>query len=54
MLRGSARAAYCLPDVDLSQNDQTLELDHIIAATFGWWDAVLSRKAPFDLGAFKE
>jgi hypothetical protein len=49
MLRASEIAAYCLPGVDLMPSTETLELDHVIAMTFGWWDAVLRQKKPFSL-----
>lgn len=54
MLRGSERAAYCLPERSLESTESTLELDHILAATFGWWDAVLARKTPFDPATFRD
>ncbi|HEY4244632.1 MAG TPA: PD-(D/E)XK nuclease superfamily protein [Kofleriaceae bacterium] len=40
-LEGSRRAAYCLPP------DETTELEHIIAATFGLWDHVLPANRVF-------
>lgn len=49
MLRASEIAAYCLPTAELSPGPSTLELDHVIAMTFGWWDAVLRQKKPFRL-----
>ena len=52
LLRSSERAAYCLPDVTLEPSADTLELDHIVAMTFGWWEAVLRDKKPFDLSAW--
>jgi hypothetical protein len=52
LLRSSERAAYCLPDATLEPSPDTLELDHIVAMTFGWWDAVLRDKKPFDLSAW--
>lgn len=45
LLQGSSRAAYCLPPEDLKPTQHaTTELDHIIAMTFGWWDAILRHK----------
>jgi hypothetical protein len=52
MLQGSPLAAHCLPELNLDPNKATLELDHIVATTFHWWDAVLKSKAPFDLKAW--
>ncbi len=52
LLRSSERAAYCLPEATLEPSPDTLELDHIVAMTFGWWDAVLRDKKPFDLSAW--
>lgn len=49
MLRASEIAAYCLPEADLTPTNQTLELDHVVAMTFGWWSGVLRRKVPFAL-----
>lgn len=49
MLGGSEIAAYCLPEASLNPSAETLELDHVVAMTFGWWDAVLRGKQPFDL-----
>jgi hypothetical protein len=52
MLRASELAAYCLPGEDLSPSAATLELDHVIAMTFRWWDTVLRQRIPFDLAAW--
>lgn len=49
MLQGSPTAAYCLPDADLAATKSTLELDHLVATTFRWWEAVLKSKKSFDL-----
>lgn len=49
MLRSNERAAYCLPDATLEPGPDTIELDHIVAMTFGWWEAVLRDKKPFDV-----
>ncbi len=49
MLRASEIAAYCLPGPDLAPTPQTLELDHVVAMTFGWWEGVLRKKEPFRL-----
>ena len=41
-LEASRRAAYCMPDATtLNRSKLTRELDHILAATFGFWDLVL-------------
>ncbi|HVJ17024.1 MAG TPA: PD-(D/E)XK nuclease superfamily protein [Polyangiaceae bacterium] len=53
LLRSSELAAYCLPDATLEPSSDTLELDHLVAMTFGWWEAVLRDKKPFDLPAWE-
>jgi hypothetical protein len=41
-LEASRLAAYCLPDKEtLNRSKQTRELDHMLAAIFGFWDLVL-------------
>jgi hypothetical protein len=41
-LEASRLAAYCLPDQEtLHRSKQTRELDHMLAAIFGFWDLVL-------------
>ncbi len=52
LLRSNERAAYCLPALDLEPSGDTIELDHLVAMTFGWWEAVLREKKPFDLEAW--
>jgi hypothetical protein len=52
LLRSSERAAYCLPDSSLEPTSDTIELDHLVAMTFGWWEAVLRDKKPFDLATW--
>jgi hypothetical protein len=52
LLRSSERAAYCLPEAHLQPTTDTIELDHLVAMTFGWWDAVLRDKKPFDLATW--
>jgi hypothetical protein len=54
LLRSSERAAYCLPEPNLAPSAETLELDHIVAMTFGWWEAVLRDKQPFELSGENE
>ena len=47
MLRASPDAAYCLPTPD--QTDpagETRELDHLMAAYFGWWDVLIGNRQP--------
>ena len=47
MLNASPRAAYCLPfDGQLDSSTDTRELDHLIAAHFGWWDVIVGSKRP--------
>jgi hypothetical protein len=47
-LEGSRLAASCAPDREsLSRSKTTRELDHVIAAIFGLWDAVLPASKRF-------
>ena len=47
MLRASPRAAYCLPGADQKDSDnETRELDHLLAAHFEWWDVLVGSKKP--------
>jgi hypothetical protein len=47
MLNAAPRAAYCLPfDGQTDSSLDTRELDHLIAAHFGWWDVIVGPKAP--------
>ncbi len=47
MLNASPRAAYCLPiDGQGDSTTDTRELDHLLAAHFGWWDVILGAKRP--------
>jgi len=47
MLRAAPRAAYCLPVTDQSHaSEETRELDHLVAAHFGWWDVLVAGKKP--------
>lgn len=46
MLQSHRLAAYCLPTQALEPNRETVELDHIVAMTFGWWGLVLGNKSP--------
>lgn len=46
-LEGSRFAVYCQPDKSLRRTKQTLELDHVISAVFGFWDLVLPAKRMF-------
>ena len=49
MLKSHKLATYCHPPSDLSPGKTTVELGHVIAMTFGWWDLVLRQKQPFTL-----
>lgn len=53
MLESHKLAAYCKPRDDLLPGKETVELDHIIAMVFGFWDAVLARKMPFSLETWR-
>jgi hypothetical protein len=47
-LEASRLACSCLPDAaTFASNKQTRELDHILAATFGFWDLVLPPSKKF-------
>ena len=47
MLRAAPRAAYCLPAAEQSHaSEETRELDHLVAAHFGWWDVLVAGKKP--------
>src|SRR5215218_1408834 len=47
MLNASPRAAYCLPfNGQSDSSSDTRELDHLLAAQFGWWDVILGGKKP--------
>ena len=47
MLNASPRAAFCLPfDGQTHSSTDTRELDHLIAAHFGWWDVIVGPKKP--------
>jgi hypothetical protein len=41
-LQGSRRAVHCLPErSELARTTATRELDHVVAAVFGFWDHVI-------------
>jgi hypothetical protein len=47
MLRAAPRAAYCLPNGgQIVPTAETWELDHLLAAHFGWWDVLIGGKKP--------
>jgi len=47
-LEGSRAAVYCRPDrTGLKRTNDTLELDHVIAAVFGLWDLVIPEHKRF-------
>jgi hypothetical protein len=46
-LEASRLAAYCLPDDGLARGAETRELDHVLAATFGLWEAVIPASRRF-------
>jgi hypothetical protein len=47
MLRASPDAAYCLPMPDqFDPAADTRELDHLLAANFGWWDVLVGSRQP--------
>ena len=54
MLQGSVHGVACSPNSDdLARTPATLELDHIVASVFGWWDIVTVKKRRFDLDAWR-
>ena len=47
MLAASRHAAYCLPAPDQGgTTPETKELDHLLAAHFGWWDVLIDGRKP--------
>jgi hypothetical protein len=47
MLNAAPRAAFCLPvEGQAESSADTRELDHLIAAHFGWWDVIVAGKSP--------
>jgi len=47
MLRAAPRAAYCFPNQgQIVPSAETWELDHLLAAHFGWWDVLVGGKRP--------
>jgi len=47
MLNASPRAAFCLPiEAQADSSSDTRELDHLLAAHFGWWDVIVAGKKP--------
>ena len=47
MLNASPRAAFCLPvETQTDSSSDTRELDHLLAAHFGWWDVIVGGKKP--------
>lgn len=53
LLEASPLGAYCLPELSLEPGPGTIELDHLIATSFGFWDAVIRNKTTFDLEAWR-
>jgi hypothetical protein len=47
MLAASRHAAYCFPQPgQVDTTTDTRELDHLLAAHFGWWDVLVEKKKP--------
>ncbi|MGH7297333.1 MAG: PD-(D/E)XK nuclease superfamily protein [Polyangiaceae bacterium] len=47
-LEGSRRAVHCLPERPaLARTHETRELDHVLAAVFGFWDQVIPEERLF-------
>jgi len=47
MLAASRHAAYCLPmPGQIESSAETRELDHVLAAYFGWWDVLIEKRKP--------
>lgn len=46
-LEASPLAAYCLPAEDFRRGEQTRELDHVVAATFGLWETIIPERRRF-------
>jgi hypothetical protein len=50
-LEGSRRAVHCLPaSPDHARSNSTRELDHVLAAVFGFWDQVIPEGRLFSKG----
>lgn len=47
LLRACEMAARCRPGDDLARSKDTIELDHILAMTFDWWDLIIERGKRF-------
>lgn len=48
MLEASEIAAYCWPNSQhFRSNDDTKELDHLLAMHFHWWDMLVAGKQPW-------
>jgi len=46
LLRASDMACYCLPvAADLTPTSSTVELDHLLALHFKWWDVLIQKPA---------
>ena len=53
LLRSAKHACSCLPDAKtLRPSAATRELDHVLAAVFGWWDLFLDPRRRFDLSTW--
>ncbi len=51
-LEGSRRAVHCLPaPPELARTNSTRELDHVLAAVFGFWDQVIPEERLFSTAA---
>ena len=49
MLAASRHAAFCLPGLEQSTSSaDTRELDHLLAAHFGWWDVLVEGRKPVE------
>jgi hypothetical protein len=47
MLAASRHAAFCSPlPAQTASTPDTRELDHLLAAHFGWWDVLVENKRP--------
>lgn len=50
MLEAAPKAMYCLPHgEELNRTNDTLELDQMLAFTFGWWDLIVGAKRKFTI-----
>lgn len=55
LLESSPICVYAMPQNPDARNKDTLELDHILAMKFGWWDLIVNKEKQYqkNIGLFK-